>query len=131
MLAELHVIISVELILLVSIAAISLHGRRMDVLSGRYFRNRADRTISAVRNIGWLRQWVKRAQESHRLKKTRARASKTERSGQPASRGEGQIAKAIPQNRAQSVIKPAARELDIASPLGSQAPLAIPPASWG
>jgi hypothetical protein len=46
MLGELLVIAGVELILLGSIAAITIHDRRMDVLSGRYFNNQECHSVS-------------------------------------------------------------------------------------
>jgi hypothetical protein len=75
MLDELLVIIGAELILLVSIVAMSLYGRRMDVLSRRYFSNATDRAVSPGWNIDRLRWWVEREREVHRLKKARARTS--------------------------------------------------------
>lgn len=83
MLGELSVIICAELILLVSIAAMSLHGRRMDVLSGRYFGQEAERTASPGWRIGRLRRWIDR----QRLKKTLARASDTAKTGLSARTG--------------------------------------------
>jgi hypothetical protein len=69
MLDELLVIVSAELILLASIAAISLYGRRMDVLSGRYFSNPTDRAVSMGWNIDRLRRWVERERKVQRLRK--------------------------------------------------------------
>jgi len=73
MMDELLVIIGAELILLVSIAAMSLRGRRMDVLSGHYLSNKRDRAILPGWNIGRLRRWVEREREANRLRKARSR----------------------------------------------------------
>ena len=50
MIPELLVIIGMEVVLLVSILAMSFHRKRMDVLSGRYFGN--DRSDDVMPNAG-------------------------------------------------------------------------------
>lgn len=90
MLGELFVIICAELILLVSIAAMSLHGRRLDVLSGRYFGNDAGQAVSPEWSIGRLRLWV-----APRRLKMLIRASQTGASGLSVPTGRNRIAEAV------------------------------------
>jgi hypothetical protein len=111
---ELLVFVGAELILLVSIAAITLYGRRMDVLSGRYFSNTADRAVSLGWNIDRVRRWVERERKVHRLKKTRARTSNAGRLRPTAVPIRDRTMETISRNRrrSRSPIIPASPEVD-------------------
>lgn len=111
---ELLVIIGAELILLVSIAAMSLRGRRMDVLSGHYFSNETDRAVSPGWKIDRLRRWVEREREVHRLKKAWVQSSNAGRPGPSATLGLGRTAETISRNRrrSRSPIVPGSHEVD-------------------
>lgn len=102
MLDELLVIIGAELILLVSIAAMRLYGRRMDVVSGHYFSNETDRTVSLGWRIDWLRRWVERQREVHRVKKARVRTSNAGRPVPSAALGQDRTVETISRNRRRS-----------------------------
>jgi hypothetical protein len=75
MLDELLVIVSAELILLASIAAMSRRGRRIDVLSGRYFGHLTERAVSRDGIIDRLRRWVERERKVQQLRKAKASTS--------------------------------------------------------
>ena len=59
---ELLVIIGAELILLVSVVAMMVHGRRTDVLSGRFF-DQTSRSVPWARTFRRLQRWIGRGQE--------------------------------------------------------------------
>jgi hypothetical protein len=101
MMDELLVIIGAELILVVSIAAMSLRGRRRDVLSGRYFSNETDRAVSPGWNMDRLRRWVEREREVHRPKKP-ARTSSAGRLRPSATLSRDRTTDTISRNRRRS-----------------------------
>jgi hypothetical protein len=110
MLDELLVIVGAELILLVSIAAMSLYGRRMDVLSGRHFSSATDRAVSQGWNIGRLRRWVEHERKVHRLKKARGRTSNAGRLRPSATLSRDRTMETISRNRRRSVHPGQARD---------------------
>jgi hypothetical protein len=99
MLGELLVIVGAELILLVSIAAMTLHDLRMDVLSGRYFSNQGNQIVSLDWSIDELTRLVERERNEHRIGNAPVRASNDRRPRPSASRSHLRIIKTIFLNR--------------------------------
>jgi hypothetical protein len=133
MMDELIVIIGAELILLVSIAAMSLRGRRMDVLSGHYFGNETDWAVSLGWNIDRLRRWVEREREVHRLKKARARTSNAGRLRPSAALSRDRAMETISRNRrrSRSTIIPGSQEVDDHAVHPGQARVGARVTGWG
>jgi hypothetical protein len=133
MLDELLVIIGAELILLVSIVALRLYGRRMDVLSGRYFSNATGRSVPLGWNIDRLRRWVEREREVHRLKKARARTSNAGRLRSSATLSRDRTMETISRNRrrSRSPIIPGSHEVDDHAVRPGQARFVTPATGWG
>lgn len=133
MLDELLVIIGAELILLISIVAMSIHGRPMDVLSGRYFSNATDRAVSPGWNIDRLRRWVERQQEVHPPKKARARASNAGRLRPSTTLSRDRTVETISRNRRRSRSPniSGSREVDDDAVRPGQARLVTRAMGWG
>jgi hypothetical protein len=133
MMDELIVIIGAELILLVSIAAMSLRDRRMDVLSGRYFSNKTDRSISRGWNIDRLRRWVEREGEAHRRKKAQARTSNAGRLRPWATLSRDRAMETISRNRrrSRSPIIPGSHQVDDHAVRPGQARVVTRVMGWG
>lgn len=94
MLSELLVIVGAEVILLLSIAAMTLYDLRMDVLSGRYFSNQGSQIGSPDWTIDWLTRLVERERKMHRTKSLPVRAS-NERRRPLAPLSDGRIVETI------------------------------------
>jgi hypothetical protein len=92
----------------------NLYGRRMDVLSGRYFSSATDRAVSRGWNINRLQRWVEREREVHRPKKARARTLNAARLRPSATLSRDRTMETISRNRrrSRSPIIPASHEVD-------------------
>jgi hypothetical protein len=109
MLGELLVIVGAELILQAAVTAMTLHDRRMDVLSGNYFSNQESRILSLDWNINWLTRLIERERKMRRMKHAPVRASNNSRPrssppGPSAPRRHGRIVETIFLNRRLTLI---------------------------